>query len=134
MLSQQHPPIDINAQQKVNCVVMECLPGTTALHIATYNRNCITSSDENKKIIQMLVNSGINTELKTFDKHKDIYETAYEVGRKKDYGLGEYLHEYLDHYLYRPPDVPGDFSTAGVKYKEFYESVSSDPHFKKFFK
>jgi len=142
LLSQQHPPIDINAQQKENCTVAECLPGTTALHIATYNRKktyynyerAIKPTDENKKIIQMLVNSGINTELKTFDKHRDIYETAYEVGRKKDYGLGEYLHEYLDHYLYRPPDVPGDFSTAGVKYKEFYESVSSDPHFKKFFK
>ena len=123
LLSQQHPPIDINAQQKVNCAVMECNPGTTALHIATYNRNC---SDENKKIIQMLVNSGINTELKTFGWCGDnVCETAYEVGSKEDYGLGEYLHQYL----YRPPDVPGDISTAGVRYLETYESASSNPLF-----
>jgi hypothetical protein len=103
-----------------------CKPGATALHITTLNRKCITRSDVPKKIIQMLVNSGINTELKTFGWcGNNVCETAYEVGSKTDYGLGEYLHQYL----YRPPDVPGDISTAGIRYRETFESAYYNPLF-----
>jgi hypothetical protein len=118
LLSQQNPCIDVNAQQRHMCHKMEYLPGTTALHIATYNRN--NKCDENQHIIQMLIHAGIDIELKN-----DKLQTAVEFGSMKEYGLGDYLNQYL----YRPPDLPGDLSTAGVRYLDSIKSAFENPLF-----
>jgi hypothetical protein len=122
LLSQQTPKIDINAQISPSWVGYG--PGTSALHFAVNN----DESDENSKyIIQMLVDAGIDTELKMFprfdnDKISKSGETAYEFGSKQKGKLGEYLLAYI----HRPPEIPGDISTAGPGYRASLNSAMSN--------
>jgi hypothetical protein len=126
LLSQQNPKIDINAQ--ISPSLFGYGPGTTALHFAV---NKDESDEESKYIIQMLVDAGIDTELKMFpeydcDKISKSGETAYEFGSKQEGKLGEFLLAYI----HRPPEIPGDISTAGPGYRASLENAMSNKSIK----
>ena len=122
LLSHQTPKIDINAQ--ISPTSFGYGPGTTALHFAV---NSDESDERLKYIIQMLVDAGIDTELKMFPLYNGDKsgETAYEFGSKKERKLGEYLLAYI----HRPPEIPGDISTAGPGYRATLESAMSNKSF-----
>lgn len=125
LLLRHNPPL--NAQQATNYFKGSFRPGSTALHIAA--RGEYNKEEECKRMIRMLIDAGIDTTIKCHDMYLGDLTAAQfgsvdytnSAGRKNPYGLGEYITEYL----YRPPNTPGDPSTAGPMYRQARQSASN---------